>query len=46
MQLWVPAEVGALDAADKLTIKLQFGRYRRVVKADIKGFFGPNFAIP
>jgi RNA-directed DNA polymerase len=32
-------KVGALDAGDKLTIKLQFGRYRRVVEADIKGFF-------
>jgi RNA-directed DNA polymerase len=31
--------VGALEAVDKLTIKLQFGRYRRVVEADIKGFF-------
>jgi retron-type reverse transcriptase len=28
-----------LDAVDKLTIKLQFGRYRWVVEADIKGFF-------
>jgi RNA-directed DNA polymerase len=28
-----------LDAVDKLTIKLQFGRYRRVVEADIQGFF-------
>jgi retron-type reverse transcriptase len=32
-------KVGALDAVDKLTIKLQFGRYRWVVEADIKGFF-------
>ena len=31
--------LGALDAVDKLTIKLQFGRYGRVVEADIKGFF-------
>jgi group II intron reverse transcriptase/maturase len=31
--------VGALDAVDKLTIKLQFGRYNFVVEADIKGFF-------
>lgn len=31
--------VGALDAVDKLTIKLQFGRYNYVVEADIKGFF-------
>jgi RNA-directed DNA polymerase len=32
-------KVGALDAVDKLTIKLQFGRYHFVVEADIKGFF-------
>jgi group II intron reverse transcriptase/maturase len=32
-------KVGALDAVDKLTIKLQFGRYRRVVEADIQGCF-------
>jgi group II intron reverse transcriptase/maturase len=32
-------EVGALDAVDKLTIKLQFGRYNFVVEADIKGYF-------
>lgn len=31
--------VGALDAVDKLTVKLQFGRYDYVVEADIKGFF-------
>jgi group II intron reverse transcriptase/maturase len=31
--------VGALDAVDKLTVKLQFGRYDFVVEADIKGFF-------
>jgi len=31
--------VGALDAVDKLTIKLQFGKYNYVVEADIKGFF-------
>ena len=30
---------GALDAVDKLTIKLQFGRYKRIVEADIRGFF-------
>lgn len=30
---------GALEAVDKLTIKLQFGRYNFVVEADIKGFF-------
>jgi RNA-directed DNA polymerase len=33
-------QVGALDAVDRLTIKLQFGRYNFVVEADIKGFFG------
>jgi RNA-directed DNA polymerase len=32
-------KVGALDAVDKLTIKLQVGRYHFVVEADIKGFF-------
>jgi RNA-directed DNA polymerase len=31
--------VGALDAVDWLTIKLQFGRYNFVVEADIQGFF-------
>jgi RNA-directed DNA polymerase len=31
--------VGALDAVDKLTIKLQFGRYNYVVEADIRAFF-------
>jgi len=31
--------VGALDAVDNLTVKLQFGRYKYVVEADIKGFF-------
>jgi group II intron reverse transcriptase/maturase len=31
--------IGALDAVDELTIKLQFGRYNFVVEADIKGFF-------
>lgn len=31
--------MGALDAVDWLTIKLQFGRYNVVVEADIKGFF-------
>jgi len=30
---------GALEAVDQLTVKLQFGRYRYVVEADIKGFF-------
>ena len=32
-------ETGALEAVDKLTIKLQFGRYNYVVEADIKAFF-------
>ena len=31
--------VGALDAVDTLTIKLQFGRYAWVVEADLKKFF-------
>jgi len=31
--------VGALDAIRTLTIKLQFGRYKYVGEADIKGFF-------
>jgi RNA-directed DNA polymerase len=31
--------VGALEAVDQLTVKLQFGRYRYVVEADIKAFF-------
>jgi len=31
--------VGPLDAVNKLTVKLQFGRYNYVVEADIKGFF-------
>ena len=31
--------VGALDAVDKLTLKLQFGKYHYVVEADIQGFF-------
>jgi group II intron reverse transcriptase/maturase len=31
--------VGALDAVDKLTIKLQFGRYNWLVEADIRAFF-------
>lgn len=30
---------GALDAVDKLTVKLQFGNYNVVVEADIQGFF-------
>jgi len=29
---------GALDAVDKLTVKLQFGQYNFVVEADIQGF--------
>jgi group II intron reverse transcriptase/maturase len=32
-------KVGALEAVDWLTIKLQFGRYNFVVEADIKAFF-------
>lgn len=32
-------QVGAWDAVDRLTIKLQCGRYNFVVEADIKGFF-------
>lgn len=31
--------IGALDAVDKLTVKLQFGRYNYVVEADIRAFF-------
>jgi RNA-directed DNA polymerase len=31
--------VGALEAADRLRAKLQFGGYHQVVEADIKGFF-------
>ena len=31
--------VGALDAVDKLPVKLQSGQYEYVVEADIKGFF-------
>src|SRR6185503_12528566 len=31
--------VGAVDAADQLRAKLQFGGYHQVVEADIKGFF-------
>jgi len=31
--------IGALDAVDKLTVKLQFGEYHYVVDADIHGFF-------
>ncbi len=32
-------QVGALEAVDQLTVKLQFGAYHQVVEADIKGFF-------
>jgi RNA-directed DNA polymerase len=32
-------QVGALEAVDQLTVKLQFGAYHHVVEADIKGFF-------
>jgi RNA-directed DNA polymerase len=31
--------IGALEAVDKLTVKLQFGHYNYIVEADIKGFF-------
>ena len=31
--------VGALDAVDKLTVKLQFGQYHFIVEADIKSYF-------
>src|SRR4030067_2350836 len=31
--------IGPLDAVDKLTIKLQFGKYNYVVEADIKSYF-------
>ena len=31
--------VGARDAVQQLTVKLQFGPYKHVVEADIKGFF-------
>src|SRR5712691_4310058 len=33
--------IGALDAVDTLTIKLQFGRYAWVVEVDLKGCFDP-----
>src|SRR2546426_1067487 len=36
---WQRIRKNAAYGVDKLTIKLQFGRYRRVVEADIKGFF-------
>ena len=31
--------VGILDAVDKLTVKLQFGKYNYLVEADITGYF-------
>jgi RNA-directed DNA polymerase len=30
---------GAIEAVEKLTVKLQFGKYNHVVEADIRGFF-------
>jgi retron-type reverse transcriptase len=35
-------QVGALDAVDRLTMKLPFGRYNVVVEADLKGCFDHN----
>ena len=32
--------VGAHDAVDKLTVKLQFGKYGHVVEVDMKNYFG------
>jgi group II intron reverse transcriptase/maturase len=32
--------VGAHDAVDKLTVKLQFGKYHHVVEIDLENFFG------
>lgn len=32
-------QVGALEAVDQLTMKLQFGAYHQIVEADIRGFF-------
>ncbi len=32
-------KVGPLNAVDKLTVKLQFGKYNYLVEADIQGFF-------
>jgi len=32
-------QVGALEAVDQLTVKLQFGAYHQIVEADIRGFF-------
>jgi len=32
--------VGAHDAIDKLTVKLQFGRYRYVIELDLENYFG------
>ncbi|MDY7079484.1 MAG: group II intron reverse transcriptase/maturase [Chloroflexota bacterium] len=31
--------IGPLNAVDKLTVKLQFGRYNYIVEADIRAFF-------
>jgi len=33
-------EVGAHDAVNKLTVKLQFGKYGHVVEVDLENFFG------
>lgn len=33
-------EVGAHDAVDKLTVKLQFGKYHHVVEVDLENYFG------
>ena len=33
-------KVGALDAVDKLTVKLQFGEYHHVVEVDLENYFG------
>jgi len=32
--------VGAREAVDKLTVKLQFGRYHHVVELDLENYFG------
>jgi RNA-directed DNA polymerase len=32
--------VGAHDAVDKLTVKLQFGKYHHVVEVDLENYFG------
>jgi len=36
---WRDIKKNAADAVDKLTIKLQFGRYNFVVEADIRSYF-------